>query len=405
MVLSDISDFVSDKISSNDVELCDYVTTDSLLQNKKGRTNAEKLPPVPCKLTRYEAGDVLISNIRPYLKKIWMADGSGGCSPDVLVFRAKPGVNSYYLFSILQQDCFYEYVMKAPKGSKMPRGDQQHIMRFPIKELSHSEITTIEDITQKISLTLKLYTELCDNLSNMIHEMFEHWFIQFDFPNQNGEPYRQAGGSVIKDEKTGISYPDSWSLMTVNDITKRVKVGFVGQVDDYYCDSSKGFPIVRPTEMDEDGIDYEKLRHITKEFFEVNGKSQLHFGDVIISRCGKDGIPNIYESAKPAQVLNAVVIEPNYDMADSVFILELLKSDLLQKQIKNMTGGSVQGVLNTEWIANMSFPFNKGMSKKFSDLVAPLYKKYRNSKDKIRLYTELREYIVPLMLSGQVGEQ
>ena len=73
MKLNDIAEFVTDKISSSSISLDRYVTTDSLLQNRRGREIAQNLPPVPCALTHYKQGDVLVANIRPYLKKVWYA--------------------------------------------------------------------------------------------------------------------------------------------------------------------------------------------------------------------------------------------------------------------------------------------------------------------------------------------
>ena len=84
--LSSIADYVTDKISSNDIALREYVTTDCILQNKKGREIATNLPPQSCCLPRYQRGDVLIANISPYLKKVWFADIDGGASSVVLVF-------------------------------------------------------------------------------------------------------------------------------------------------------------------------------------------------------------------------------------------------------------------------------------------------------------------------------
>lgn len=80
MKLNDIAEFVTDKISSSSISLDRYVTTDSLLQNRRGRETAQNLPPMPCALTHYRQGDVLVANIRPYLKKVWYADSEGGCS-------------------------------------------------------------------------------------------------------------------------------------------------------------------------------------------------------------------------------------------------------------------------------------------------------------------------------------
>lgn len=139
MELSSIAYYVTDKISSNDISLEEYITTDCILQNKRGREVATNLPPQPCNLIRYRCNDVLVANIRPYLKKIWFADMDGGASSDVLVFRAKEGHSPRYLYSLLLQDAFFDYVMQGTKGSKMPRGDKDQTMRYEIPTPSMSE--------------------------------------------------------------------------------------------------------------------------------------------------------------------------------------------------------------------------------------------------------------------------
>ena len=97
--LSDIAEYVDDTVRSDSIGLEQYVTTDSLLQNKEGRSLAANLPPKVASLVAFKKGDTLVANIRPYLKKIWLADCCGGASQDVLVFRAKVGVPQEYLFA------------------------------------------------------------------------------------------------------------------------------------------------------------------------------------------------------------------------------------------------------------------------------------------------------------------
>lgn len=93
------------------------------MQNKGGRQLASSLPTTG-KITRYRIGDTLISNIRPYFKKIWYAPFEGTCSGDVIVFRANDPSNAPYLHACLRQDSFFDYVMQGAKGTKMPRGDK-----------------------------------------------------------------------------------------------------------------------------------------------------------------------------------------------------------------------------------------------------------------------------------------
>lgn len=100
-------------------------------------------------------GDVLVANIRPYLKKVWHADKEGGCSSDVLVFRAKEGYRSSFLYAVLLQDRFFEYAMKGAKGSKMPRGDKEQIMRYELPTFSPQEQENIGNFI--IGVTNKLW--------------------------------------------------------------------------------------------------------------------------------------------------------------------------------------------------------------------------------------------------------
>lgn len=149
----------------------------------------------------------------------------------------------------------------------------------------------------------------------------------------------------------------------LSELVKRVKVGYVGTVDKYYCEPDGGVKIYRPTDITPLGLSDYGVRYITKEFHEKNKKSQVHYGDIIISRCGKDGIPVIYDSHEPAQVLNAVIIEPNQEKMSSEAIHTFLRSPTAQVQISNLTSGSVQGVINTEMIASLLVPLNLDYSK------------------------------------------
>lgn len=170
--LSSIADYVTDKISSNDISLNEYVTTDCILQNKKGRKIATNLPPQPCSLTRYQRGDVLVANIRPYLKKIWFADIDGGASSDVLVFRAKEGHSPSFLYAVLLQDSFFNYVMQGTKGSKMPRGDKDQILRYEMPTLSFSE-ESIGTFFLNLDSLIRLKEQINQNLPKLDHSLKE----------------------------------------------------------------------------------------------------------------------------------------------------------------------------------------------------------------------------------------
>ena len=136
--LRDICYQVADHVDYDNANQETYVSTESLMQNKGGRQLASSLPTTG-KITRYKAGDTLISNIRPYFKKIWYAPFEGTCSGDVIVFRANDPSNAPYLHACLRQDSFFDYVMQGAKGTKMPRGDKKQMMEFKVASSCSAE--------------------------------------------------------------------------------------------------------------------------------------------------------------------------------------------------------------------------------------------------------------------------
>ena len=129
--LASLCDLVKDKADYSEANFDTYVSTESLLPGKKGRQAPSSLPQAG-KITVYKVGDILVSNIRPYFKKIWYADQAGTCSGDVLVFRAKQPEQSGYLYSCMRSDSFFDYVMKGAKGTKMPRGDKKQMLTYKV---------------------------------------------------------------------------------------------------------------------------------------------------------------------------------------------------------------------------------------------------------------------------------
>jgi type I restriction enzyme S subunit len=129
--LGDICNYVNEKIDIDNVETSDYISTENMCPNKQGVVLASSVPENG-KATKYRIDDVLLSNIRPYFKKIWLADKDGGCSADVLCIRSRNEIHKFFTYYTIRQDEFFDYVMLGSKGCKMPRGDKSHIMNWPI---------------------------------------------------------------------------------------------------------------------------------------------------------------------------------------------------------------------------------------------------------------------------------
>jgi type I restriction enzyme S subunit len=153
--VGDLCEYSNKRISINEISLDTYISTENMLQNKSGIVQASSLP-LNGSVTNFEIGNILISNIRPYFKKIWLANFNGGCSNDVLCFTPRKNVPPLYLYQILEKDNFFEYVMAGSKGTKMPRGDKKWIMNYttiiPSKELLEKFNRTTQVLQKDIQI-------------------------------------------------------------------------------------------------------------------------------------------------------------------------------------------------------------------------------------------------------------
>lgn len=149
--LKQVAFYPQDRIDIDLLTPQNYVGVDNLLQNKEGKKEAEFILEGVGTTNAYDTNDILIGNIRPYLKKIWFANSKGGTNNDVVVVRSKDikKLNSKFLYCVLCDDDFFEYEMRNAKGVKMPRGDKEAILNydFPLPPLE-----TQEKILQSIEL-------------------------------------------------------------------------------------------------------------------------------------------------------------------------------------------------------------------------------------------------------------
>jgi type I restriction enzyme S subunit len=146
--LGDICNYVNEKIDIGNVETGDYISTENMCPNKQGVVLASSVPENG-KATKYRIDDVLLSNIRPYFKKIWLSDREGGCSADVLCIRGKNELYAFFSYYTIRQDEFFDYVMLGSKGCKMPRGDKSHIMNWPIIIPPKDELLKFNEIAKQ----------------------------------------------------------------------------------------------------------------------------------------------------------------------------------------------------------------------------------------------------------------
>ena len=247
--------YAKEKIEVEALTDKNYISTENMLPNKGGITIATSLPST-AHTQKYQQFDILVSNIRPYFKKIWFAEFDGGCSNDVLVFRAKDGVCKRFLYYVLANDAFFDYSMATSKGTKMPRGDKAAIMKYDVPDFTYEEQEKIAGILNALDRKIQLNAEINNNLEQQAKAIFSNEFLTLE------------------------TLPDGWKQASLIDIA------------DYL--NGLAMQKYRPT-VDETGIPVLKIKELRQGCCDDNSelcspsiKSEyiIHDGDVIFSWSG-----------------------------------------------------------------------------------------------------------------------
>lgn len=172
-VLKNVCSYRKDKIRACNLNSNIYISTENMKSNRAGVEPASSVPHAG-RVAAYEPGDILISNIRPYFKKIWKAKQRGGCSNDVLVFKAGENVDNDFLYYVLSDDAFFDFMMMSSKGTKMPRGDKDVIMTYPVPRFSIEKQRKIASILSALDDKIETNNAICRNLEELLLAVYRN---------------------------------------------------------------------------------------------------------------------------------------------------------------------------------------------------------------------------------------
>lgn len=367
--LSDICSFRKGKISVDGLNRSTYISTENMLPNKCGITEASSLPTV--QLTQeYKKGDVLVSNIRPYFKKIWKATYDGGCSNDVLVFAANSNTDKDFLYYILANDDFFAYSMATSKGTKMPRGDKTSIMQYEVPVMDIELQRRIASILKSIDEKIELNNAINNNLEQQAQAIFENEFLSLQ------------------------SLPDGWKQASLIDIADYLN----GLAMQKYRPSANeiGIPVLKIKELRQGCCDD------NSEFCSPSIKSDyiIHDGDVIFSWSGSllvefwcGGICG----------LNQHLFKVSSSNYDKWFYYAWTKHHLDRFIAVAADKATTMGHIKRDELAKAEVLIpNEADYKRIGALLQPIYDLIISNRIENKKLAEARDSLLPKLMSGEI---
>lgn len=371
VLLGDICHYITEKISVSEVALKDYVSTENLIAEKGGLSLASNLPQTG-KVTRYQAGDVLVSNIRPYFKKIWFADRTGGASNDVLVFRPTTDeVANEYLYYVLANDKFFDYSTASSGGSKMPRGDKVQIMKYPVYLPDLETQKKIAEALGRIDEKIELNRAMNETLEQMGQALFHHYFID----NPEADTWESGVlGDLVDINRESISKNYSHDEILYVDISS-VSTGSIDKYESVSLDAapSRAKRIVRDGD-----IIWATVRPNRRAYSLVTNPQE----NMIVST-------------------GFAVLSPKKDTSGFVYYLTSSQK-FTNYLVLHARGAAYPAVTATDFAnAPIAIPDTETLTR-FNKLVASNMRMIGELKEEIQTLTALRDTLLPRLISGKV---
>lgn len=375
--LKDICDYGKDRIEVSSLDNSNYISTENMLPNRAGITTATTLPTGEY-TPSFEIDDTLVSNIRPYFKKIWKATFSGGCSADVLVFKAKENISKEYLYYVLADDEFFKYSMTTSKGTKMPRGDKTSIMNYPIKLPPLPTQQKIAAILSSLDDKIELNNKINTNLEQQAQALFKNWFVDF-------EPF---GGKM----------PEGWKVGVISDFGNVIcgKTPST-KIKDYYGNE---IPFITIPDMHNSVYACYTERYLSVKGAQSQESKNLPPNSICVSCIATPGLVVLTDRiSQTNQQINSIVPNENVSL---YYIYLTLKN--LSETIKMLgSSGSTTSNLNKEQFSKIQITIpNNEVMKKFESFVQPMFEKIRSlQKEDYKLVT-IRDTLLPKLMNEEI---
>lgn len=383
-LLSEVSVYRKDRIGSDKVNKENYISTENMLPNRGGVETATTVASAKT-FPAYKKGDILLSNIRPYFKKIWYADKEGGCSNDVLVVKANKTVDSKFLYYVLSDNNFFNYSTVTSKGTKMPRGSKNAIMKYWVPDLDRPTQKKFADILSSYDELIKANNERIELLEQAAQELYKEWFVRFRFPGHENAKFED-----------GI--PEGWEIKRMNEFC---------YLTDGTHDTPKpvdvGVPLVTGRCISSGFVDFDAAYNISEADHEgIKKRSGLKSGDILFSNIGTVGNCCIVDYDREFSVKNVIIFKPE-TMRDTAYLYYWMTSSTIQEIFGAQTNGASQQFVGLTFMRRYKLLVPKDdILEAFADKVLPIVEQKRLLHQKNLNLVAQRDMLLPRLMSGKL---
>jgi type I restriction enzyme S subunit len=317
----------------------------------------------------------------------------------VALIRKNELSDQTFLYYLIRSNKFEEFVEKIQTGSSVPHISQKQIEEYLVPLIPVKTQEKIASVLSALDSKIEINNKISAELESMAKTLYDYWFVQFDFPDEYGKPYKTDGGKMVWNEELKREIPEGLEVSRINSII---------EVKDGTHDSPKpkleGYPLITSKNLNVSGLDFENANLISKEdFLSVIKRSNVETGDILFSMIGSIGtLYKVEEKEINFAIKNVALYKTSKNQDYKNYIYMFLKSIDMGRYMKNTISGSIQKFIGLSSLRETPIISNNTMVKRYNELTFPIFERLETVKLENQKLVELRDWLLPMLMNGQV---
>lgn len=318
----------------------------------------------------------------------------------VLRNTSEKNLDTDYLYHFLKSNIFKHFIYRMKSsGSTINHLYQRDLSQLEINLPSLFQQQGISKTLNSIDAKIELNNKINAELEAMAKLIYDYWFVQFDFPNENGKPYQSSGGKMVFNEELKREIPAGWKVKKVNDLI---------DVRDGTHDSpkpvKKGHKLITSKHLKPEGLDFKNANTISSEdYLHINKRSKVDTGDILFSMIGNIGtIYKVEEKNINFAIKNVALYKTSSKQNLKNYIYMYLHGYDMQRYMGNVTAGSIQKFIGLGSLRKMPLLIHEYTISNYNNRTNSLFERMNVLKLQNQTLSSLRDWLLPMLMNGQV---
>lgn len=319
---------------------------------------------------------------------------------DMVGLRFKKEYHPFYMLAVLRSKEIQNTIQNNHVGLVIPHFRKQELVKLKLPILEKIERDKIGEIYFNLSSKIELNNRSNSELEQMAKTLYNYWFVQFDFPNEEGKPYKSSGGKMVYNEILKREIPDGWKINVLSEINSELVRG----ISPKYSESN-GIPVINQRCIRNNVIDFSLCRLHNVQLKPV--KKLVEIGDILVNSTGVGTLGRVaivkrLDSPQTTVDSHVTIVRANINLVDPLFLGFSLVNK--QSEIEKLGEGSTgQTELSRENLGKLPILLPKqNLQNDFTSIIKPLFEKIANNEKQNQELASLRDWLLPMLMNGQV---